>query len=306
MNKNQNWAQRAARGPGPDATKKRSRSALCTCSSPNVPSDFGFNLIELLVVIAIIGILTALFLPALTKAKASAQSISCINNLKQLQLGWTIYVHDNNDALPPNLTRTRGPGSPFLQSISGSWVLGNAQRDVTTTNIQSGLLFNSVGAASVYRCPGDKSTVRDHPGLPRFRSYSINCWLNGDIDYSPWWPWPENPGNEMEDKTKFSQLIEPPPDQIFVFMDEHEQSIDDGAIIVGNPVNKVGDEWWDLPADLHSRGCNISFADGHVVHHSWKWPKIFKQHRQWVALKSADPRRGDLQDLTWLEARVPH
>src|SRR5215470_12314309 len=111
------------------------------CSFPKYGRFAGFTLIELLVVIAIIAILAALLLPALSRAKAKGQSISCLNNLKQLQTAWLMYIHDNNDFLPPNNTRPLG-GSQ--QSPPGSWVAGNAQLDITPTNLQRGVLFNNL------------------------------------------------------------------------------------------------------------------------------------------------------------------
>lgn len=78
-------------GPGaPFGFKVRMRTTRCRFVGRR-----GFTLIELLVVIAIIAILAAMLLPALSRAKRKARQVECMNNLKQLEIANTMYIHDN-------------------------------------------------------------------------------------------------------------------------------------------------------------------------------------------------------------------
>jgi len=150
------------------------------CDSRNHASGGGFTLIELLVVIAIIAILAAMLLPALSKAKAKAQDISCRSNLRQLQLCWHLYVDDNSQALPSIST---WPTANGWESRAPSWAVGDAKDDVTTANLQRGLLFPYNRSVGIYRCPADKTPVVGKPSLLRTRTYQLdgflNCWYMG-------------------------------------------------------------------------------------------------------------------------------
>ncbi len=267
--------------------------------SPIVNRQFkAFTLIELLVVIAIIAILAAMLLPALSRAKTTGQSTACLGNLKQLQTGYLMYADDNKDFLPPNISRKMGLDQV---NIAGAWVLGNAQLDTSTTNIQNGVMFRYVGAAGVYHCPADTSTVRNQPGLLRTRSYSIQTYLNDDVisgttlDYVD-----DGPYNLRT----YSRIVNPPPSRLWVFIDEHELSIDDGIFALPNSFGSPDLPlfWGAFPAYRHNNGANVSFADGHVEHHYWRYHRTLTRYH---GFGSPIANNDDLADWQWLQAGVP-
>ena len=194
-----------------------------------------FTLIELLVVIAIIAILAGLLLPALANAKAKGQSVACLNQLKQLQTAWLMYVHDYNDCLPPN----RSDLIPPYRNLAGSWVVGNARLDITTSNIEAGVLFKYVGAVGIYHCPADRSTVETRPLLLRTRSYLLSAYLNCQDEWA-------------RIKRKYTELIRPPPAGVLAFLDASEWTVCDGGYYSRVEDGSYPDYWQDSPSDRRS------------------------------------------------------
>ena len=244
----------------------------------------GFTLVELLVVMAIIGILAAILLPALSQAKARAQAIVCVNNTRQLVLAWQVYAAEREDGLPYNLGMA---GSSFR--TPQNWVNNVMTWDLSADNTNLATLTGSSlgryvsGNTSVYHCPSDNvlSAVQQAAGWQaRIRSYSMNALIGDAGNFST------NGYNiNAPDYTQFFKLTQiPQPSEIFVFLDEHPDSIDDGYFVerVPGETYKYGDppsqpkQWIDLPATYHNRATAMSFADGHSALHLWTRPGTYR------------------------------
>ncbi|MCC6232207.1 MAG: type II secretion system protein [Verrucomicrobiales bacterium] len=248
----------------------------CIRHTPTKPRREGFTLIELLVVIAIIAILASMLLPALAKAKTKAQGILCMGNTKQLVLAVHLYAGDNDEKYPMNIHGGEAQsGRKIVQTTTGyyPWVMGwldwgasshNTNKLFLQDNDYSVLAKYAGNTAAIYKCPADKRVSRAQRGkgwTERVRSISMNGAVGKGNKAAT-----DGLLNCEKIFEKTTDVSDPGPSKLWVFVDEHPDSINDGAFFN----SQTDRRWIDLPANYHNNACGFAFADGHSEIKKWK------------------------------------
>ena len=285
-------------------------------------SGGAFTLVEMLAVLGVLAMGTALIAPALAKTRPAAQSIQCLNNLRQLMNAMSMYTQEHTGLFPPN--PDDGNSTPGHNWVSGQAGMGGGQEfnpDVLANPTYSRFATFLGSNVSVFACSADTrlgvyqgtdplrfgkiiraarsvslngavgnvcanfaSFCSGHSGIPN--RPVVGSWLSGNHSCS---------ANNWRTYGKASDIVNPSPSNLFIMMEEDPRSINDGFFSFSAGVSK----WVDYPSALHNSAGVVAFADGHSELHQW-----VESTTRLTGPPATQPVASDDRDWLWLKART--